>query len=848
MITWLGASLAWLLGVALQFLSDGLTAGRPSLAVAWAAVGGGATCLMLAAWQSRGAPRAATVFALLGVFALGAGSTGLRTHLRLQEAWPAHLDRVDVRADIRIEGLPQWRSGRWRVDAEVLRWIEAGPPAEAHGGRALARLPGRLQLHVPDAPGGPVPRAGQVWRATLRLHAPDALANPGVSGGTLHLFARGVRAVGQVRPGWEQVAVADEGNWGGLQERVDRLRQLTRDRLMQRLGGSREAGILAGLSIGDQSAIDRDAWEVLRRTGTAHLVSISGAHVAMLGVLCAWAVRRSWSAVPGLIRLQAAPQVAAWVALLVSTGYAWLAGWGVPAQRTVWMMAVATLLMSLGRRWPWPMVWVWCAAVVSALDPWALWQPGFWLSFVAVGVLLAAGVRIPDAAPTEVARWGGVFGPLRAAAGELLRTQRLVAVALTPVALVCFQQVSVVGLGVNLLAVPVFTALLTPLALAGACWSPCWDLAAWVLRAVWWLLSQASQLSWAVLESPHLPLWVSCMGVLAAWGLALPVPWRWRALVAPFLLPFVLLPDSWHLQPRPPPGHFSVVVADVGQAGAVLVRTANRALLFDAGARQPDGSDAGQKVLLPLMRALGIRRLDHLMISHADIDHIGGAASVLSGVPVTELSASMAQADPFWQEARRLREGLLTGPCLAGRTWTWDGVRFDVLHPQEASPQRLSSDNARSCVLRVQAGQDGPSLLLTGDIEAAQEKELVERLGAEGLSSTVMLVPHHGSRTSSTEAFLEAVDPQQAVIQVGARNRHGHPAQAVLQRHAERGIDVVGTPGCGAFLWRSDEAGRPASHPTSGAGDLGGPRIGTCWRQVRRVHWETEAATDQPGD
>ena len=151
-------------------------------------------------------------------------------------------------------------------------------------------------------------------------------------------------------------------------------------------------------------------------------------------------------------------------------------------------------------------------------------------------------------------------------------------------------------------------------------------------------------------------------------------------------------------------------------------------------------------------------------------------------------------------------------------------------------------------MLRVQAGRDGPSLLLTGDIEAAQEKELVERLGAEGLSSTVMLVPHHGSRTSSTEAFLEAVDPQQAVIQVGARNRHGHPAQVVLQRHAARGIDVVGTPGCGAFLWRSDEAVRPVSHPTSGAGDLGGPRIGTCWRQVRRVHWETEAEMDQPGD
>lgn len=839
MITWLGASLAWLLGVALQFLSDRLTSGQPSLAVAWVAMGCGGACLLLAGWRRRGAPRAAVIFFLAGVFALGAGSTGLRTHLRLQEAWPAQLERVDVRAEVRIEGLPQWRSGRWRVDAEVLRWVDVGAGASAS-------LPGRLQLHLAHVPGETPPRAGQVWRATLRLHAPDALANPGASGGTLNLFARGVRAVGQVRPGWERLAVSDGGGWDGLQARVDRLRQLTRERLVQRLGSSREAGILAGLSIGDQSAIDRDAWEVLRRTGTAHLVSISGAHVAMLGVLCAWAVRRSWSAVPGLARLGAAPQVAAWVALLVSAAYAWLAGWGVPAQRTVWMMAVATLLMSMGRRWPWPLVWVWCAAVVSALDPWALWQPGFWLSFVAVGVLLAAGVRIPEAVPAEVARRGGLLGPLRDASVDLLRTQRLVAVALTPVALVCFQQVSVVGLGVNLLAVPVFTALLTPLALAGACWSPCWDLAAWVLRGFWWLLSQAAQLPWAVLEAPHLPLWVSCMGVLAAWGLALPLPWRWRALVAPFLLPFVLLPDTWHLQPRPRPGHFSVVVADVGQAGAVLVRTANHTLLFDAGARQPDGGDSGQRVLLPLMRALGVDRLDHLMISHADIDHAGGAATVLSGVPVTELSASMAEDDPFWREARRLRAGLLTGPCLAGRTWTWDGVRFDVLHPSAASWQRPSSDNARSCVLRVQAGQEGPSLLLTGDIEAAQERALVERLGAEGLSSTVMLVPHHGSRTSSTEAFLAAVGPQQAVIQVGARNRHGHPADAVLQRHAELGIDVVGTPACGAFLWRSDEAGPRAARGAHGPDKLGRPRIGTCWRQVNRVHWQPGGPADQP--
>ena len=774
------------------------------------------------------------------------GLTGWRALDRLEQVWPIQLGAQVVQADVRWSGLPQHMPPlamqrdhpgraaadeggivRWQVDARIVRWLE--PPS----GPGRAPLPALVRLYWTRSVTEGPPRPGEAWRLSMRLRAPDDLVNPGVGDGSLGRFGRGVRAVGGVvsaervpdaaqlpRPGWLAARL----------DAVDAWRQRARDRILARVADTRAAGVLAGLSVGDQASISRADWAVLQRTGTAHLVSISGTHVALLGVLAAWLTRGAWSRLPGLTRRVPAHAVAAWVALAVSTLYALAAGWGVPAQRTVWMMAFVTVLSTMGRRWPWPLVWLPGAALVALSDPWALPQPGFWLSFVAVGVLLASGVRVPEAAVDEWAH-GHWWSRWREAGAELLQTQRLVAVALAPLALVCFQQVSIVGAGVNVLAVPLFTLVFTPLALAGVLWPWCWDVAAWGLQATWWLLSASAQAPGAVWTVPALPAWVAASGVFAAFVLALPGRWRWRVLALPFLLPFFYLPDAWRLLPRPVPGQFSVVVLDVGQGGATLVRTSSRTLLFDAGPLRPDGGDLVERVLAPMLQSLGVHRLDALVISHDDADHSGGAQSLLDGMQVGQLMT------PF-DAGHRLRQNPAPHhACRAGSSWSWDGVTFRMLHPGAVGPK--ASDNARSCVLQVEA-QANPRrapvrLLLTADIEADQERALLARWPGAQLHSTVMLVPHHGSRTSSTPQWLRAVSPELAVVQVGARNAFGHPSPAVMQRYAQAGIAVVTTPGCGAWVWDSSDEGAAADGRSDAWGQ---PSLGRCWRSMRTRHWQ----------
>jgi competence protein ComEC len=269
---------------------------------------------------------------------------------------------------------------------------------------------------------------------------------------------------------------------------------------------------------------------------------------------------------------------------------------------------------------------------------------------------------------------------------------------------------------------------------------------------------------------------------------------------------------------RPPPGHFELLALDIGQGTAVLVRTRHHLLVYDAGPLYSAESDAGQRLLVPLLRARGDDRVDQLMLSHRDSDHVGGAASLLARVPVTSLSTSLADDHPL--RATALPHQL----CRAGQRWQWDGVDFDVLHPDEATTAAGGRPNTVSCVLRI-SGTQG-SALLTGDIERAQELALVER-HAQALRSDVLLVPHHGSRTSSTAAFIEAVAPRVAVVQAGYRSRFGHPAPDVVARYTDRGVTVVRTDVCGAWTWAPD----------------GGQH---CQRRVAARYWHHRVA-EEPG-
>jgi competence protein ComEC len=793
-----GMGLAWLLGVALQLQERSLLplwAYLLSLAV-------GCMCCAIA-WRW---PRL-WVIALAGCLALGAGAAGWRASERLGEALPAALEGQDIQVVGIVASLPQKSTSgiRFRFDVE-----EATLQGQA------VKLPPHLALgwyagwHEDAAPSEAQQglRAGQRWRFVVRLRQPHGNVNPHGFDYELYLFEQGLRATGYVRESDKAPPELLEQHAGHA---IVRLRQRVRDAIDATVSEPRAAGVLAALAVGDQSAIEREDWELFRNTGVAHLMSISGLHVTMFAWLAGLLVAAAWRRSARAMLWLPAHTAGRWGGLAAALAYALFSGWGVPAQRTVWMLATVTLLQLTGRRWPWPLVLLTAAAVVSALDPWALLQPGFWLSFMAVGLLMASEPASRGDERTAPAQW---WQRLVAGIRGGLRTQLIATLGLAPLTLVFFQQVSLVGFAANLLAIPLVTLVLTPLALLGVIFSPLWQLGAAVEELLASGLGLLAQVPGAVWLAPVAPLWAQLAGLCAAALMVLPLPWRARLLSLPLVMP-LLLP----VRELPAEGQFELLAVDVGQGTAVLVRTRQHLMVYDAGPQYSRESDAGQRVLLPLLRARGEERIDRLVLSHRDLDHVGGAAVLLKSLPVTELLSSLETTHPLRALAATPRR------CEAGQAWLWDGVRFEVLHPQPADYERGLKSNAMSCVVKVSGAQG--TALLTGDIERQQEADL---LGTqrERLRADMLLVPHHGSRTSSTAAFIDAVQPGTAVVQAGYKNRFGHPVAEVLDRLQGHGANVHASPSCGAWSW-------PA------AADVA---QGRCERDTARRYWHRPAVQE----
>jgi competence protein ComEC len=782
------AGLAWLAGTAMQLQMPALW----PVAAVWGLLAMGVALLL---WRR---PWALVVAALL----LGFACTHQRAAWRLADALPAQLEGQDLLLTGTVASLPRETPDGVRFHFEV--------DSATWRGQAVT-VPPRVSLGWyrgidEDALlGGPAEAvvAGQRWQLPVRLARPHGFMNPHGFDFELWLFEQGVRAGGSVRsrPG----AAARK-----LHERaghtVQRWRQGWRDAIRATLGDSAAAGVLAALAVGDQASIDRADWELFRATGIAHLMSISGLHVTMFAWLAGGLVAWLWRRHPRAPLKLPAVQAGRWGGLAAAGFYTLLAGAGVPALRTVCMLAVVVLLRQLGVAWPALTVLLAAAGVVTAFDPWALLQPGFWLSFVAVGLLIVSdtGPALAAAGASRAARWG-------AALRHALRTQAIATVGLAPLSMVFFQQVSLVGFVANLVAVPLVTLVITPLALLGLVLPPLWLLAGWLVQGLQALLQPLAAWPLAQWTAAAAPPWAVACGLLGALLAVLPLPWRLRLCAAPLLLPLLAPPVS-----RPPAGHVELLAADVGQGSAVLVRTRNHLLLYDTGPAYSRQADAGVRVLLPLLRARGEARVDLLVLSHRDADHVGGAASLLRALPVRALSSSLEPGHPLLPGDP---EGVPHAPCHAGQRWVWDGVAFEVLHPPQADLQRSTlKPNAVSCVLRVQ-GANG-SLLLAGDIEALQEAALVREQAAK-LKSDVLLVPHHGSKTSSTPAFLQAVAPRIAIVQAAHRSRFGHPAPAVLARYQAQGAAVVRSDTCGAFAWHGAMA----------------PQPGDCTRWAARRYW-----------
>ncbi|MDR0441624.1 MAG: DNA internalization-related competence protein ComEC/Rec2 [Candidatus Accumulibacter sp.] len=736
---------------------------------------------------------------LLGACALlGFAWAAWRAECRLADRLPEEWEVRDIRLTGVVAALPQRfeRGERFAFDVEtvetpgasvprriLLSWYRARETAgEAADGAGEGEKAGRAAQ---------VPHPGERWRFTVRLRRPHGNVNPHGFDYEAWLLERGVRATGAIRAR-EEMARLDEFAPRPAYA-VERLRDRLRERFLGELPDAPYAGVLTALAIGDQRSIPAALWETFRRTGVTHLISISGLHVTMIAALCAILANALWRRSARLTLRLPAQKAAVAFGWLAALAYAVIAGFEVPAQRTLYMLSVVVLALWCGRGLGVIRTLLLALLAVLLIDPWAVLAVGFWLSFGCVAVLFFAGsARMGKSAEEEAGRarrW-------RRGLWQWGAAQWAVTIASLPLLLLFFQQFSLVSPLANAVAIPVVSFIITPLALIFVLlpWPP-------LLHADHWLLARLMDLldylaGWPVWQQAAPPSWTVPLALLGVAWLLLPrgFPARWLGLC-------LLLPVLATQPPRPPPGEAWIDVLDVGQGLAVLVRTEKRALLYDTGPRFGD-VDAGQRIVAPFLRAAGVARLDALVVSHRDMDHAGGLEAMRAHGPIARFLSSMP--------------GVGAEPCVAGQSWEWDGIRFAVLHPlaRDYADERKPPNNM-SCVLRVWNAD--AAVLLTGDIEAPDERRLIARVGGQ-LPSDALVAPHHGGRGSSSREFVAAVAPRHAIFSAGYRNRFGHPRAEVLERYAA------------SRQWRTDRDG--AIRLT-----LGKTVEASAWRAARPRYW-----------
>lgn len=610
--------------------------------------------------------------------------------------------------------------------------------------------------------------AGERWQLLVRLKRPHGAINPHGFDFESWALSENIRATGSIKSKAGMQKLSDFV-WQPSYI-IEHLRESTQQRIAHVLFDKPYSGIIQALVMGEDSQISVEDWQVFLRTGTTHLMSISGLHITMLAGLAFSCVGFIWRRNPNWVLRLPTRKAATIAGVLAALAYALIAGFSVPTQRTLYMLLVFAVALWSGRQWAITQVLALALFIVVLLDPWAVNAPGFWLSFGAVAMLAyALGGRI------------GQLGWLKGA----LQTQWAVTIGMLPLLLIMFNQTSIISPVANAFAIPLISFVVTPLALLGSFLPIDWplNLSYSVLDICMHLLKGLNQWPMATWQQ-HAPApWTLLPALIGVLWLLLPrgFPLRWLGL-------FGVLPIFMIVPIRPVHGDMKVTVLDVGQGLSVVVQTAQHTLLYDAGPKYNEQSDAGSRIVVPFLRGEGVSKLDGFVVSHNDNDHSGGMPSVLSLMPVTWFASSLpASAKMPAIQTRR--------SCFSGQSWTWDGVRFEMLYPMIESYDDASiKDNHRSCVLKVTSLSG--SLLLTGDIEKSDEQTLLA-VDADKLKSDVLVVPHHGSKTSSTMDFIQAVAPSVSVFTPGYLNRYKHPAPEVLERYQT----------VGGLLYRSDYQG-----------------------------------------
>ncbi len=702
--------------------------------------------LLLLPWMGRQRLTLLLSIALLSAMAL---DYALGWHQRLS----VEVKALDLQGE--IVGQPQQSPALARFDLR--------PEAETVG---LLRV----VWYRPDQP----LRTGQCWRFRLQLRPPHGSLNPGGLDYEAWLFRQAYAAQASVRV----ARPCDER---------DPLPAASARPHFADLGSVRAVASLHALLLGERSGMTDQDWTVLRRTGTSHLFAISGLHLGLMAGFGFFLGLLMWR----LLLWRVLPRqrdVGVAAAVLVACAYAYVAGFGVPVQRALLMCLLGLLAVLSGRRKQMITIWAFALVVVMALEPKVVLSAGFWLSFLAALAIILYLQAFPEQ------------GRLR----QLLGIQLYLSLVLAPLSLFFFGGVAWLGLPVNLLLVPAFGVLLP--VLLGAFmmarllhWDGPLQLMLSVLEWLWQILERLAAVPGGYVHhsAPSLALLMVVMiGLLALPLLRL----RGRVLTLILLLPLLLKGPV-----RPPDGAFWLWVWDVGQGQSVLVQTRHHAVLYDAGPAWAQGYDAGERVVVPAMHALGVRRLDRMLISHADMDHAGGAGAVAAALPIGERLGSGGQA------------------CRAGQAWAYDGVRFEVLHPAGAQ----GKDNNLSCVLRVVAASERAALL-SGDIERLAELELLSRQAI--LRADVLLVPHHGSATSSSAEFIDAVTPRLALVSAGWRNRWNFPRPEVLARYRAAQVPLFISGASGAMKV-----------------EVGGELALRAWRASRPRLWREPMSQDAAG-
>ena len=674
-------------------------------------------------------------------------------------------------------------------------------------------FPKRILLSYPFTYHQPELIPGDYWEFVIRLQQIRGLKNPHGFDLEQWLYLQDVESLGRIQV-FHARRLSDR--YRSFKVYIERLRYHIKTKIHQSLGkNSPYAGVMTALVIGDQSVISADDWLIFSKTGIGHLISISGMHVTMFAGVASslgfYLIQRT-----RIIYIQPAQYIGACLGFIVAYLYTWLAGFQIPAQRTMIMIGISSLGLFLGRILHPFDIWFWALFLVLFMNPWAIFFPGFWLSFGAVAAILYA---MPKDHHQSIDIDLLFLKKLTASLSEATRVQAVVTISLIPLTLFWFYQTSLISPIANAFAIPVISFLVTPFAILGA-FLP-WilgdlflHLAHGVFSLLMLFIKPLSEIEYAVIHGAKPKVWQLIIAMVGILITVRPgeILRTWKSRILGLVLCLSLFLPRQYVLDQLPLGEMEMTVWDIGQGSAVLVKTRSHHLLFDTGPTSFGKFDPGEKIIIPHLRAEGIRHLDQLVISHQDADHIGGLSHLLSNFSIKSAMGSIPPNHPL--QIQFSKNNVLFQPCQEGMSWNWDGVHFRVWHPDlgndEQGQYATYKPNEMSCVLEVRNRHH--SIWLTGDIEKHAERLLVIRLARDQAELNdihqhhrILMAPHHGSKTSSSLQLLQILDPDEAFSQTGYRNRFRHPHQEVVERYRDFNIGLLDTVSTGAQIWRTKD-------------------------------------------